>query len=102
MAEKIEKTEKRELLKYHSPAAKLAAEKGEETKKITITKRYPKDNYRFICVNNNPACTLPTNEEVEVSVDEYHELTNAMDLNKANEKESARLAAEYRKISRYL
>ena len=103
MAEKNEKTiEKRELLKYHTPAAKLAASRGEETKVITITKRYPKDNSRFICVNNNPACTLPTDEEVEVALDEYYELKNSMDFNKANEKESARLEAEFRKVSRYL
>lgn len=103
MAEKIEKTEtKRELLKYHSPAAALAASRGEETKTIVIAKRYPKDNSRYICVNNNPACTLPTDEEVEVALDEYYEIKNSMALRRANEKESARLEAEFRKVGKYL
>jgi hypothetical protein len=53
-------------------------------------------------VNNNPACNLPTDEEVEVAVDEYYEIKNVIDLNKANERESARMAADYRKKSRYL
>ena len=103
MAEKIEKTEKkRELLEYHSPAAKLAAAKGEETKVIVIAKRYPKDNYRNICINDNPACVLPTDTEVEVALDEYYEIKNSMTLRRANERESARLEAEYRARGKYL
>ena len=105
MAEKNETTEKvtktRELLEFHSPAAMLAASRGEETRIIVIPKRYPKENYRFLCVNNNPACNLPTGEEVEVALDEYYEIKNSIDITRANEKESAKLEAEFRKKSRY-
>ena len=104
MAEKIEKNETkvRELLKYHSPAAKLAVANGKETKITIIPKRYPKDNYRYLSVNDNPACVLPTDVEVEVAIDEYHEIMNSMTRRRKNENESAELEAEYRGKGRYL
>lgn len=103
LTDNVETTETvRALLKYHSPAAEIAARNGEETKVIVITARYPKDRVRSICVNNNPACTLPTEEEVEVSVDEYNELRRSMLIRKANKKESDKLEREYRDRKKYL
>lgn len=108
MATKKETTEatettetKRELLKYHSPAAEIAAAKGDETKVIAIAARYPKDRVRSICVNNNPACTLPTEEDVEVALDEYNELKRSMLIRKANKKESDKLEREFRDRKKY-
>lgn len=92
---------KRGLLKFHSPAAEIAAESGKETKIIVISARYPKDTARNICVGSNPACVLPTEEEVEVTVDEYNELRRSMLIRKANKRESDRLEREFRDRKKY-
>ena len=94
-------TKKRELLEFHSPAAERAAARGEETKTIVITKRYAKDYFRNICINDNPACVLPTNKPVEVSVDEYHELMNSMAVREQAENESLKLEKEFKARSKY-
>lgn len=94
-------SKKRELLKFHSPAAKIAAANGKETKVIVITARYPEDRMRNVCVNNNPACVLPTEEEVEVALDEYNELKRSMSIRKANKKESDKLEREFRDRKKY-
>lgn len=96
-----EAVETRTLLKYHSLAAELAAARGEETKTITIKERFPGDRTRTICVNNNPACVLPTEEEVEVSVDEYNELCRSDIIRRANKKESDKLEREFRGKAKY-
>lgn len=93
---------KRELLEYHSPAAEIAAAKGEETKVYVIPERFPGDNVRRLCVNSNPACVLPTGEPVEVALDEYNELRRSEIIRKANKKESDKLARKFHEIKKYL
>ncbi len=66
-----------------TPAAKIAAERGEETYVVVIAKRYSADKARYIKVDANAEALLPTEEEVEVAQNEYFELKNSAALRRS-------------------
>lgn len=94
--------EREPLAEFHSPAAKLAHAAGEKTMRITIRERHDKDEFRHICVGNNPPAKLPTEVEVEVVPEEYYALKNSMDQRQENKKEKKRLQREFEARSKYL
>lgn len=98
----VTKTEKRTLLEHHSPAARLAAERGEETKIIVIAPSYEEERFRSISVNDNPSCKLPVDTEVEVGLDEYEELMRVAELRKRNKRETDDLEREFKNRKKYL
>lgn len=67
---------------YRTPAAILAAERGEDTYIVNIAKRYDTDYERHVQVDANPKAVIPTDEDVEVAENEYFELKNSAALRK--------------------
>ena len=97
------KEEEREpLLEHHSPAAEIAYKNGEKTMRISIRERRDGDNYRKICVGNNPPAILPTETEVEVVPDEYYAIKNSMEQRKKNKEIKKKLRNDYKERSKYL
>lgn len=94
--------EREPLLEFHSPAASLAYAEGKPTMKITIRERRDGDNYRKICVGNNPPAVLPTEVEVEVVPDEYYALKNSMAQRKKNKEIKKKLQRDFKERSKYL
>ena len=79
--EKTTKTAKPKC-ENRTPAAIMAANRGEETFVFTVKERYPGDYTRYLKVDANPECYIPTEEEVEVAENEYYELKNSEKLRK--------------------
>lgn len=69
-----------------TPAATLAANKGEKTYVVVVAKRYSADKSRYLKVDDNPDVIIPTEEEVEVAENEYFELKNSAVLRKDTNK----------------
>lgn len=79
---------------FRTPAAIAAAERGEETYVVTLTKRYSNDKSRYLKVDANPDVIIPTEEEVEVAENEYFELMRISALRKSTRKMLEKIVRE--------
>ena len=87
-------SKKTTVAKFSTPAAKKCRENGEETFTITVPKRYPSDKSRYLKAGNCPDVIIPTEEEVEVSLNEYYELKNSISLRKKTSRMLEKLRKE--------
>ena len=67
---------------FVTPAAMLARERGEKTYVVNIAKRYEEDRERFLQIDDNPPATVPTEEDVKVTENEYFALKASGTLRK--------------------
>ena len=79
------------LASIRTPAAIEAAKQGKKNYVITIPRRYPADESRYIKVDSNPEAIIPTEEEVEVAANEYNELKHSIALRRNTEKMISKL-----------
>ena len=86
------KSESQYDVEYRSPAAILAASRGEKTFVVNIRPRHSADDFRVMEVDNNPKARIPTDVDVEVAENEYVAIKNSSNIRRNRIKTMKNLA----------